>query len=47
MLSVSEGAGCCRWPEADACGWGGGDEVSVNVSWHGEGLISSDLPFDE
>lgn len=25
----------------------GGDEVSVNVSWHREGLISSDLLFDE
>lgn len=24
-----------------------GDEVSVNVSWHKEGLISSDLLFDE
>lgn len=37
MLSVSEGAGCCWWPEADACGWGRGDEVSVNVSCTGRG----------
>ena len=45
--SVSDGAWCCRWPQADAVGGAGGDEVSVNVGCLREGLTSSDLLFDE
>ena len=41
MLSVSDGALCCRWLEVDAWGWG------QEGMRHREGLISSDLLFDE
>lgn len=44
FLKVPGGAGGRRQMLVDGAG---GDEVSVNVSWHREGLISSDLLFDE
>lgn len=40
VVPVVAGGGCL-WMGA------GGDEVSVPVSWHREGLVSSDLLFDE
>lgn len=46
-LSVSDGAWCCRWPEAEASTQGRRDEVSGNVIGPGEGLPPSNLLCDE